>query len=458
VWLVAIASLPGCSCGNPCGDVECLPGEVGGGSLGRFTSIAANGNRVLVATYDQGFGDLVVVDATDRDNLVYAWVDGVPDVTPIYDPGTYRRGVEDPGENVGIWTSIAIAGGLGQVAYQDRDANALKYAYETKPGRWTAYAVDTGDAPNGLYASLAIDSDKRPAIAYLALGVDDGAGHRNTELRIVRATNANPTVAGDWTQALVATAPGACGGLCGGQQCVAGAMATDPQMCVTTTADCTSTCGDSEVCVMGTCREKFDAPTIERPPAGVGLYVTLVVLPDGRLAAVYYDSTRRALVLATEATKGGNDFAETLLDGNAGGRDRGMWSSAVVSDDGTIHVAYQDALGDQLMYTAFNGTSSAPVVVDDGQRAGDRTHPVGAAASIFMLNGEPAIAYQDGLVSDVYLATRSGGTWTTSPLSTGPLLDGFSIAATTSAGSAVVAWGSLDPALPLPSTLVVTVP
>jgi hypothetical protein len=151
-------------------------------------------------------------------------------------------------------------------------------------------------------------------------------------------------------------------------------------------------------------------------------------------------------VLGLEGTLGGSDFTETLLDGNIDGADRGMWSAAVVAGDGTIHIAYQDALGDQLMYTTYNGSAGTPVIVDDGQRPGDRTHPVGAAAAIFLVNGSPAIAYQDGMTADVYLATQAGSTWSTNGLATGPLLDGFSIAVTTEHGSKpVLAWDSMDP-------------
>lgn len=63
------------------------------------------------------------------------------------------------------------------------------------------------------------------------------------------------------------------------------------------------------------------------------------------------------------------------------------------------------------------------------------------------VNGSPAIAYQDGLAADVYVATRSGAGWATTGIATGPLLDGFSIGATTGhGGSPVLAWGALDPA------------
>ena len=303
-----------------------------------------------------------------------------------------------------------------------------------------------------------VDADKRPVIAYLAVGIDDGAGHRNVELRIARSGNANPEGAGDWTHALIAAAPGTCGGLCGGQSCVAGVATTDPQECVTASTDCGTACSATEVCVTGACRAFIDEPKVVALPGGTGLYVSLVMMFDGRLAAAYYDSTRRALVVAAEATRGGNDFAETVLDGNVAGRDRGMWSSAVADGGGVVHIAYQDSLGDQLMYTTWNGTAGTPEVVDNGVRPGGRPHPVGAGSSIYLDAGAPVIAYQDGLLSDAILASRGTGTWMSVPLAAGPLLDGFSMAATTGHGSPAIAWGSMDPALPIPMMLVVGSP
>jgi hypothetical protein len=461
VWLAAIAMLPGCSCGNPCGDVDCVAGDIDPGAFGRFTSIAGDEKRVLVATYDQVYGDLVVVDATDPNKLKFKAVDGVPeDVTPTHDPDTsYRGGVEDVGPNVGAWTSIALAG-VAHVSYQDRDEGLLKYAYETKAGgSWKSYAIDTSENENGLMTSITVDGDKKPAIAYVALGIDDGMGHRNTELRLVRAKNATPTQAGDWTSSLLSSGTASCGGLCGSMTCVEGAdPAVDPQECVSATTDCGTACADTEACVTGACRTIVEAPKVLLPPGGAGAYVSLVTLTDGRLAAVYYNANKRALIIAAEGSKNGNDFTETVLDGDVVGADRGMWCSAVVDGAGTVHIAYQDALGDQLMYTSWNGSPGTPAVVDDGQRSGDRTHPVGSGSSIYLVGGEPAIAYQDGLTSDVYLATRAGGTWTTTGLAMGPLLDGFSIGVTTGHGTPVLAWGQMDPAKAPPPNLVVRTP
>ncbi len=459
-WLAALLALPGCDCGgsNPCGDVDCLTGEVEHGLGGRWTSIAADDKRVLVATYDNVLGDLMVVDGTNPSALKYVAVDGIPEETPVYEPDTYRGGIEGTGPNVGAWTSIQIAGGLSRVAYQDRDAGTLKYAMEEKAGgTWQSHVVDGGDVPAGMYASMVMDGDGRPAIAYLALGIDDGAGHRVTELRLARSGNANPDGSADWTHHTIATAPGTCGGLCGSEVCAVGAAETDPQTCVTPSTDC-GMCGDTEVCVTGTCRERIDAPKVVSLPGGTGLYVSLVALPDGRLAAAHYDMNRRALVLAVEGSRGGNDFSEAILDGNAAGADRGMWSEAVAGSDGTVHIAYQDALGDQLFYTSWNGSPGAIELVDDGTRSEGRTHNVGAGTAIYLDGGSPVIAYQDGLVSDTMLASRASGSWTKNAIGSGALLDGFSVAATTGKGSPMLAWGTMDPALAIPMTLTVRAP
>ncbi|HEU0034646.1 MAG TPA: hypothetical protein VFQ53_28675 [Kofleriaceae bacterium] len=456
VWLAAIACLPGCSCGSdPCGSNECLPGDVAHGGLGRWTSIGGDGTRVVVATYDQGLGDLVAADVTDPNAPQLKVVDGIPsDATPTHDPSTYRGGIEDPGPNVGAWTSTTMANGLARIAYQDRDNGTLKFALESKPGSWSSYVVDDGSGEEvGRYTSLVIDAGGHPAIAYIALGIDDGAGHRVTELRIARAGSQAPSSASEWTKTVVATGIGTCGGLCNvGEACIAGA---DGQTCAAVTTDCTATCGDTQACVAGVCSDSFGEPTLADIATGTGLFAKLVVLPDARLAVAYYDRANRSLKIAVEDGPNAGTFTETALDGGANG-DRGMWTSAVVDGSGTVHIAYQDALGDQLMYTTWNGSPGTPELVDDGQRPPDRTHPVGAAAAIYLAGGAPTIAYQDGMTSDVMVATKSGTTWTTAGLAMGPLLDGFSIGATLGpSGTPYLAWDRLDPAQTPPNGLFV---
>jgi MYXO-CTERM domain-containing protein len=456
VWFVAIACLPGCSCGSaPCGDVECLPGDVEHGGLGRWTSIAGDDTRVVVATHDQGLGDLVAADVTDPANVKLTAVDGIPDEAPTHDPSTYRKGVEGAGPNVGAFTSIAMSDGLARISYQDRDGKALKFAFERKQNDWTSHVVDAPADPEGQdvgrYSSLAIDAAGLPAIAYIALGNDDGTGHRLTELRIARASSATPSE-GDWSTHFVASGVGTCAGLCPvGEACIAG---VEGPTCASVTSDCSATCADTEACIGGACTEAIADPTVADIATGTGLFARLVVLPDARLAVVHYDRAGRGLKISVENGAGANTFTEADLDVGSG--DRGLWASAVVDGAGTIHVAYQDAIGDQLLYTTWNGAPGTPELVDDGQRAGDRTHPVGAASAIFLANGAPQIAYQDGLTADVYVAAKSGTTWSTTGLAVGALLDGFSIAVTTAfQGIPYMAWDRLDPALSPPNGLFV---
>ncbi len=446
--IVAAGALagPGCNCGGdpaPCGDVECLDGELAPGSIGRWNDVASDGTRTVISTYDRRLGDLVLIDRGDP--LVYTAIDGIPaDVDPTYDPATYRGGVEGAGPDVGAWSSVALHGGRARIAYQDRGAEALKFAYEGDDGAWHNHVVDRdADVATGRYASLAIPTNGNPAIAYLATGVAGAAGTFATELRLARASSPTPGDGGDWTIEVLATAPASCAGLCGaGQSCAVAAVDTDPPACVTEGGDCgVEGCASGEVCVAGACRAELADPSVTSLPDGAGLFADLLVLPDGRLAVVHYDRVRTALVLLVD---GGAGWAETILDGETGG-DRGMWATAVVDGSGLIHVAYQDALGDQVFYTNWNGSAGPVELVDDGGREGDRAHPVGAGAAIFLDGGSPAVAYQDGLVSDLVLSRRTGAdAWTRSNVATGDPLDGFHVAASTD--GATLVWERIDAA------------
>jgi uncharacterized protein (TIGR03382 family) len=431
--VIALGAGPGCSCSSKpsCGDLECMEGEVTHSS-GRWNGAATNGDRTVISTYDPRLGDLVVVELGDGDP-VFRVADGIPEgETPIYDPEGYRGGITGEGPDVGGWSSIALVDGRAIAAYQDFDTGAVKVAVEDGD-TWSAYQLDDAGIHMSIYGGASA-----PIVAYLVTGVDDGAGHRGSELRLARAADTSPD-AGSWEITSIATAIGSCAGVCGdGQACLASAAAGEPEVCVTPSADCTEDCGDEAVCSAGACRAIVVAPTYADLPTGTGLFPTALVLADGRAAVVFYDRTRTALVLLVESGAGSGTFDETILDG-ADAADRGIWASAV-TDGTTIHVAYQDALGDQLYYTTWNGAAGTPELVDDGTRAGDRTHPVGAGASIYLAGSDPAIAYQDGMSADVVVAKRSGGGgWNINPLAAGLTADGFHLAAT----SSVIAWDQL---------------
>jgi MYXO-CTERM domain-containing protein len=449
-WLGALAvivvggALQGCSCShNPCGSKACEPGEVAQGAIGRWNSIATDGTRTVVTTYDQILGDLVLAEPQAGGDPVYTVIDGVPDDTATYDPSTYRGGIVDPGPDVGAWTSVALVAGKVAVAYQDRDRHALRYAVETSDGSYKLMDVDVPvDAERiGQYASLAMPAEG-PAIAYIATGVANTDGTRQTELRVARSTSNNPAGPGDWSVTVVATGLSGCAGLCGSDKCVESATAGDPETCATPTSDCDPACGSGDVCVAGACLTE-DTNEILDLPGGVGMYANLLVTTDGRLVVVAYDQVQRSLVAEVENGAGTGTYTEVVLDGGDAVGDRGEWASAVLDGSGTIHVAYQDALGDQLYYTTLAGnTVGTPELVDDGVRSGDRTHTIGAGATMYFQAGTPTIAYQDGTSSDLVMASKGASGWSHTDLATGPLLDGFHIAAPPDGGWLV--WDSID--------------
>lgn len=419
--LLALSGPPGCSCnGNDtpsCGDDECADGQVEPGPIGRWSDLATDGSRTVLSAYEETLGDLVVVDV-DGDELVPTVVDGVPaDAAPTYAPNTYRGGVVEPGDDVGAWTSIALRDGLAHVAYQDRTHGALKYARELGDGDWSIHTVDADGGQVGLYASLALQPSGAPAIAYLAIGIDDGAGGRRAQLRLARASSADPSGPGDWTIDTVEDVPVPCTGLCGtGEVCVTASMT-----CAPVDASCTEDCGSGSECVAGACTAISTFPAHDLPE-GSGLFANLVVA-GGDLAIVFYDRTAGDLVVA-RAT--GSGFERAVIDGDGG--DRGMWASAVADGD-TIHVAYQDALADRLLYTTWSaaGGAGAIEVVDDGTREGDRPHAVGAGAALALDGaGRPAVVYQDGTDIALRFARRdAGGAWQHAVLLDGAELFGF---------------------------------
>jgi len=129
------------------------------GEVGRYASLALDGSdNPHIAYYnessrqpryafcDRGVGCLEAVNWTIED-------------------------VPEPAADAGAFTSLAVeSNGTPHVAYYDATNRRLQYA--TKTGTWQVETVDSAGAYQ--YASLALDSFDRPAIAYH----DGGAGGR----------------------------------------------------------------------------------------------------------------------------------------------------------------------------------------------------------------------------------------------------------------------------------------
>jgi hypothetical protein len=181
---------------------------------------------------------------------------------------------------------------------------------------------------------------------------------------------------------------------------------------------CAATCTATQACIMGACTNALVAPKAPDLVEGTGLFVNARRDASDQLLLVYYDRMQGDLKLATQS---GGSWTPSFLDGNDPTTDVGQFATAALAADGTLHVAYVDAVNDQLLYKQVPAGGTPPMtpeVVDDGMRP-DGPHSVGAGANLVLdASGTPRVVYQDQHASDLELAQRSGA-WMHQDLMTG---------------------------------------
>jgi MYXO-CTERM domain-containing protein len=412
--IAALSSLvPGCSCGSKPGvqacemtsdcDGQCPAGQVAlcfdhecvctddipYGKIGPYSDVdTTSTGDAYVSAYAQEHGDLVVARHAGGGRVAdteWEWVDGVPD-GPVVVPGsTIRGGVADNGPDVGMYTSIKVApDDTPEVTYYDKDTGSLKFAAKFG-GTWQIHVIDDGTGsldPDlggelaGMYSSLTLRGDDgRPGVAYMA-EVSDGGGVVRAEVRYAAAQTATPTSASDWMTYVV----------------------------------------DSEVLPP----MDPNAPDPYPLPEGLGLFLDSARDPNTQAPViVYYDRVMGALKLAQFDTTGGQFQAPVVLDGSEDGNDVGWYPSVAVDTDGTVHVAYQSATRDDLLYV--NTADNQIELIDDGYRIVGQTddglpkpefHFIGNDSSIVVGPGGPLVVYQDSTSHDLLVSARNGGTGT----------------------------------------------
>ncbi len=134
---------------------------------------------------------------------------------------------------------------------------------------------------------------------------------------------------------------------------------------------------------------------------------------------VYYDRVNGDLKLAEFDATAGTFKAPVIIDGAGAGNDVGWFPSVAVDAEGTIHIAYQSATRDDLLYT--NTKTNTPELVDDGYRIVGQTpegfpkpefHFIGNDASLQVTSAGPVVAYQDSTSHELLLSTRTNsGEW-----------------------------------------------
>ncbi len=415
------------------------------GPIGRHSALAVANGSLLASAYESDFGDLVLatvkLDALDTPS--YEIVDGVPDKPATRPTTSWRGGVEDAGDDVGLDTDLKIsAAGDPLISYRDATNRTLKLALRSG-GKWSKHVVEApkGDKEVvGRYSSLLLLEGK-PAIAYLALNISDGSGGFRSELRWATASSATPAAAADWTVTVIDKAAMSCQSLCSSSEvCVV--KADGSSSCQTKGTGCSPACGTDQACVGGACKTILADQKYVDVPLANGLWPTAVSTTSGPVV-VYYD--RRAGRLKG-ATPSGGAWKTAVLRGS-GSEDVGAFATALSDGKSTVHVTYQDAARLTLHYVHVDASTlaaSSAEVIDDGLRS-DGQHPVGADSALVLDGaGNLRVIYQDALKSDLLQATRSSpGQWTPNiaadadlgrALKTGPKAYGFYSALVTDGG------------------------
>ena len=385
--------------------------------VARHSSIAVSGQSLFVSAYDGEHGDLVVHTFDKRTTpptlTKTQWLDGVPSTGHVGgDVNGPRGGITDPGPNVGMYTSIASSptGDL-YIAYYDVDNGDLKFTarYGGPAAQWTTpMTVDgstiVGSAPSngdvGMYASIALDANGIPAIAYFRRGSYDAAAGAetgpSTALLYAVAKRTQPLTAADWVVVGAGNAVGAdvdtalrppppCNNACTSAQiCVVDANAAGGQRCADkSTAQCNATstpagCTGNQVCVVDTdashsavCRSTMAAAVLGELPTGVGLMPSLAFV-DSHPVIAYYENLQYAdgsplrAVKAVMGTGSGvtPSFGTPVeIDGNdpppappavaQPQRDTGRWPALAVGPvgqkGGRIAIAFADLSAQQLL-------------------------------------------------------------------------------------------------------------
>jgi MYXO-CTERM domain-containing protein len=406
---IGVSLAPGCSCGNSagqaceisedCATFECPDGQIAicfegecictddvpYGKIGPFSDVATAPNAdAIVSAYAESHGDLVVARMPGAGRIpdeAWEFVDGVPDGPVGLPESDVRGGILEPGDDVGLYTSVAIGSAdIPMVSYHARETGSLKFAAKYG-GTWQSHEVDSGTGEvdpeiggesSGLYTAITVRKDDgRPGIAYMAT-VSQGGGIVTAEVRYAQANTAQPASSADWTVTVLdmMTLP-----------------AADP-----------------------------NAPDIYPLPGGVGLFVEASLDAMNNPVVVYYDRQNGDLKMVRWDMAGSRFGAPVVAAGAM--TDDGWYPAVAVDDMGNAHVAFQGADHDDVFYRNMANTTKE--MVDDGYRIVGTTedglpkpeyHFVGSDTQIIWTAATPYVIYQDSTTHELLAASKNGGMW-----------------------------------------------
>lgn len=392
------------------------------GDIGLYQSMTHDGTSAMIAAYNLDYGDLMFGLAQSDGSIDWEFIDGVPATSTI--GGAIdgpRGGKSEPGDDVGLYTDlVADSGGRPHVVYQDRGRGALKYGRQDTSG-WLTYELDgAGVGDTGLYSSLALDGNQQPVVAYLSARIDQDR-QRVSVLRLAQATNAAPATVADWRfRDLVVTD---LSGYPCEERCNLDEVCLDSnQACVVPSpaSACNPTCGNREACINGTCQATNSLAPFRDLPVARGLWPEVKVLPNGDALIAYYDRVDRNLRMVRIA---GPDLitgtlTSAILEGVGApvptGQDTGLYPSLFVTPGGEVHLSYQNASRQALLYRNIDPANLQTLAVEDvevglGMGMGPDGLLLGADSALVVdSQGTVRIAYQDATNGDLRYARRDG--------------------------------------------------
>lgn len=399
------------------------------GDIGLYSAMAHDGRGFVLSAYNLTYGDLMFGLVQNDGSVAWEFVDGVPTSTgadgitgDVMGP---RRGQSQPGPDTGIYTDVVAASdNTPHIAYQNRDDGALEHAMLTTRG-WQKHRVDgAGMGDTGRYASIVVDAQDRPIVAYLSAR-EEVSGSRLTRLRLAVANTPTPANAADWglrTLESVDLSGEPCAERCN----VTEVCLRNNDRCVVPSPDsaCSPRCQSREACINGTCEPTRSLPPFMELPRARGLWPSVALLPNGDALVAYHDRIDLSLKLAHIA---GPDLLQgaisiTTLEGRGapgGGTDEtGLYPSLFVTAGGEIHLAYMNVTRQALRYRALDGQFGTTLAEDVESGIGVGGGPDGELlgadpALVVDAGGRVRIAYQNATLGDLRYARReASGAWT----------------------------------------------
>ena len=406
--------------GSTCECIQADPLPLG--EHGRYSSMARTQDGLVIATYNETYGDLMV-GLVDESDYAVAWefVDGVPtdgDVTGALDGP--RGGVKVKGPKVGAHTAIvADEQGNVHVFYQDLSNKALRYARGVRQGEGFDWSFTTiaDDAGEGGLFNKALFADGKIHLVTLVDNVElEADNQRFSELRYMTLDPAASldSISFEGAQVIVS---GAASKPCK-ERCQGDAVCVrSTGECVVPETTCAAGCTDGYACSGGACMETYDSAVPVGTPVMVGAYPDMTKTADGVLVT-FYDGLQKNVGWSQSDASGAWSMPQYLASGT------GPYSSAVLGEDGTLHVAYMQDDAFSLLYESVNaqGVSSNPEIIMRGLRdTGSEwlVSRIGEDVQIQLdVSNQPEVVFQDATLHRLMHVRRNGsGAWMSTVLS-----------------------------------------